>query len=118
MVAGSGTDVRQRLVQVLVRLSPEEDADITREAVRQGVTRQHLLRESALDAAAGVGPAPLVGIKEIGGIYGLTKQQAHSLTKRADFPEPQQRLGAGPVWQRSSVEAWAATVGYAPPASS
>jgi hypothetical protein len=52
----------------------------------------------------------LVSVSEIADILGVSRQRAHQLTKRPDFPEPIARLGAGPVWTRPSlnlfVERW------------
>jgi hypothetical protein len=54
----------------------------------------------------------LVGVSEIATILGVSRQRAHQLTKRADFPAAVAELAAGPVWTRLSlnrfVDAWRA----------
>ncbi|MCU1677722.1 MAG: hypothetical protein JWM93_2480 [Frankiales bacterium] len=52
----------------------------------------------------------LVGISEIAGLLGVTKQRANQLvTEHKDFPRPAQQLAAGKLWPKSAVEAWAST---------
>jgi hypothetical protein len=46
----------------------------------------------------------LVGVSEIADILAVTRQRAHQLTKRSDFPAPVEQLAAGPVWTRQSLE--------------
>lgn len=52
----------------------------------------------------------LVGVSEIADILSVSRQRAHQLTKRQDFPEPIARLSSGPIWTRPSltrfVEEW------------
>lgn len=54
----------------------------------------------------------LVGVSEIADILGVTRQRAHQLTKRSDFPQHIAKLQAGPIWTRPSlnqfVEQWRA----------
>jgi hypothetical protein len=54
-------------------------------------------------------PAPpdipeLVGTSEIAAILGVSRQRAHALAHRDDFPEPIARLASGSVWTRPSIE--------------
>jgi predicted DNA-binding transcriptional regulator AlpA len=48
----------------------------------------------------------LAGLAEIAEMLRITKRTAWNYTKRADFPEPLDRLASGPVWRRADVEAW------------
>ena len=52
----------------------------------------------------------LVGISEIAATLGVSRQRAHALAHRDDFPEPVARLASGSVWTRPSitlfVESW------------
>jgi predicted DNA-binding transcriptional regulator AlpA len=48
----------------------------------------------------------LVGLAEIAELFGVTKVTAHKYTQRDDFPEPIDRLAAGPIWRFSDVEQW------------
>lgn len=49
----------------------------------------------------------LAGVAEIVELLGVSKQTVINYTKRDDFPEPVDRLAAGPVWRRIDVERWA-----------
>lgn len=60
----------------------------------------------------------LAGITEIAGILAVSRQRAHQLTKRPDFPVAVANLAAGPVWTRPSinhfVETWQRKIGRQP----
>jgi predicted DNA-binding transcriptional regulator AlpA len=49
-------------------------------------------------------PSELVGISEIAAILGVSRQRAHALVRRSDFPEPIARLASGSVWTRPSID--------------
>ena len=50
-------------------------------------------------------PAPeLIGLSEIAGILGVSKQRVGQLRAREDFPVPVAELAAGPVWQREMLD--------------
>jgi len=51
----------------------------------------------------------LAGVAEIAAIKGVSRQRAGRLTKHPDFPEPYQRLAAGPVWVEGDVIEFLAT---------
>jgi predicted DNA-binding transcriptional regulator AlpA len=51
--------------------------------------------------------AGLLGLHEVAELLRVTKRTAARYTRRADFPEPIERLAAGPIWRRRDVEAWA-----------
>jgi hypothetical protein len=54
-------------------------------------------------------PIPrLVGITEIAGILGVTRQRAHAIASTPAFPEPVAELAAGPVYLETAVRAFAA----------
>jgi len=52
----------------------------------------------------------LVGVSEVAGLLGVTRQRASALAKSPAFPAPVAVLSAGPVWARPSlnrfVEDW------------
>jgi predicted DNA-binding transcriptional regulator AlpA len=50
----------------------------------------------------------LVGAAEVADLLGVSRQQAHRLIRRSDFPAPQARLRSGPVWFTDDVQRWAA----------
>ncbi len=54
-----------------------------------------------------VPPDELAGLAEVAEIIGVTKRTATKYTRRADFPEPLDRLASGPVWRCADVEKWA-----------
>ena len=49
----------------------------------------------------------LMGLTEVAALLGVSRQRAHQLAKRDDFPEPTARLAAGLIWQAEDVERWA-----------
>ena len=53
-------------------------------------------------------PLRLVGIYEIAQMLGVTRQRAHALADRDDFPRPALRLHMGRVWRTAEVERWIA----------
>ena len=51
----------------------------------------------------------LVGISEIAGMLGVTRQRAVQLVAGyPDFPNPAATLAAGRIWERKPVEEWIA----------
>ena len=54
-------------------------------------------------------PPEIVGIQEIADILEVSRQRAHQLVKRDDFPEPLARLASGAIWSGATVRRWAAT---------
>jgi hypothetical protein len=51
-------------------------------------------------------PRDLVGAAEAAVMLGVSRQRVGQLAERPDFPAPIARLSAGPVWTRSSIEAF------------
>jgi prophage regulatory protein len=49
----------------------------------------------------------LVGLTEIGAMLGVTRQRASQLAEHKNFPKPLDRIAAGPIWRRETVERWA-----------
>lgn len=48
-----------------------------------------------------------VGIAEIANLLGVTRARASAIARtHADFPEPTDRLAAGPIWHADDVTAW------------
>lgn len=52
---------------------------------------------------------PFVGITEVAGILGVTRQRAHQLTRAERFPKPLAELAAGPIWNRHAIDRFAET---------
>jgi len=50
----------------------------------------------------------LAGLAEVAEILGVTKRTALRYTARTDFPEPLDRIAAGPVWRWEDVANWGA----------
>jgi predicted DNA-binding transcriptional regulator AlpA len=49
----------------------------------------------------------LVGVAEIAGMLGVSRQRVHQIIKaEPDFPKPQARLSAGAVWSTEEVDSW------------
>lgn len=49
------------------------------------------------------------GVGEIAEILGVSKQRAHQIAQRADFPKPVQQLAATPLWHERDVRRFAET---------
>lgn len=45
----------------------------------------------------------LVGIAEVAGTLGVSKQRASELSRQSSFPRPLATLAAGPVWDRHAI---------------
>lgn len=61
----------------------------------------------ALDRQLAQPPVPpLVGMAEIATLLGVSRQRAHEVSARPDFPTPVQHLAAGAVYIRAQVEAF------------
>jgi hypothetical protein len=86
------------------------DLDVTMMSVE---TDEHLERENATPNFP-----ELVGLSEIAGILGVSKQRVAQLRDREDFPKPVAELAAGPVWSRwmleRFIEEWPRRGGRAP----
>lgn len=82
------------------------------------IVRSELLTatEQAADLAR---PEPeLVGVSEIAGLLGTTRNRAWQVTRKTDFPRPLANLAGGPVWALPMVarflEEWPRRRGPAP----
>lgn len=51
----------------------------------------------------------LLGVTELADILGVTRQRAHAIAARDDFPDPVERLASGPIWTEPSVRAFLTT---------
>ena len=51
-------------------------------------------------------PRDLVGTSEAAVLLGVSRQRIGQLAERPDFPAPIARLSAGPVWTRTSIDAF------------
>lgn len=101
----SGGVSRFRSEQVLVRLTPDEAAEVARLAAERGWTKAELVRHRTLR-----GDVELMGGGELARLLGgerpLTKQQVWHLARKPGFPEPLARLSNGPVWDAAEVRDW------------
>jgi predicted DNA-binding transcriptional regulator AlpA len=48
----------------------------------------------------------LVGISEIAEMLGVTNGRVSQLTHEDNFPKPLDRIKAGPVWKRQTIQRW------------
>lgn len=48
-----------------------------------------------------------VGVAEVASMLKISRQRVTTLSKRADFPAPLQRLQSGPVWRRGDLSTFA-----------
>jgi predicted DNA-binding transcriptional regulator AlpA len=53
----------------------------------------------------------LVGLTEIAGILGVSRQYADRLVRTEGFPRPEAVITAGRIWRREDVEHWARAAG-------
>ena len=76
----------------------------------------HLVKCSAVAAAAttieefdrrAAEREELVGVAEIAAMLGISRQRVTTLSKRADFPAPRERLAAGPIWRKADLSTFA-----------
>jgi predicted DNA-binding transcriptional regulator AlpA len=49
---------------------------------------------------------PLMGLSELAGILGMTKQSVHKRLQKGRVPEPMARVSNGPVWLTSTIQSW------------
>lgn len=68
------------------------------------VVRAELLTAAELDAALARPQPVLVGVSEIAGLLGTTRNRAWQVTRKPDFPRPLADLAGGPVWALPMVE--------------
>ncbi len=55
----------------------------------------------------GVMGSELVGVSEVGGLLGVSRQRVDQLAKAyEDFPAPVAELASGRVWRRQDIKAW------------
>jgi hypothetical protein len=67
------------------------------------IQRVEIMTERYQDAWLSEPPEEHVGLSEIAGLLGVSKQRVFELRERPDFPRPLAELAAGPVWKRSSL---------------
>ena len=51
--------------------------------------------------------AKIVGVTEVAGMLGVSRQRVSTLSKRGDFPSPLARLSSGPVWRAGDLSTFA-----------
>lgn len=54
--------------------------------------------------------ADLIGLSELGDLFGVSKDTANGWRRRGDFPKPVLELRMGPMWDRNEVLAWRSPV--------
>lgn len=47
-----------------------------------------------------------VGLSEVAEVLHVSKRTALRYSQRGDFPDPVDRLAAGPIWRRTEVAEW------------
>lgn len=117
-VAGQATPGRVSM-QLVVEASTlhraqEEARRAVTEALRAAGRRAHLVRMDTMaweefETELAAAPPEIMGVQEIADLLGVSRQRAHQLTKRDDFPEPLHQLAAGSIWAGAAVRRWAAT---------
>jgi hypothetical protein len=68
-----------------------------------GIARMAVFTEDYLERLVDQEPETYVGVTEIAGILGVSRQRVSELRTSAAFPAPVAELAAGPVWMRSSL---------------
>ena len=48
----------------------------------------------------------VLGVSEIGMLFGVARNTAWRWTREDAFPAPAAELASGPIWKRADVEAW------------
>lgn len=51
----------------------------------------------------------LLGVAEIAGRLGVSRQRVHQIRQRGGFPAPVAQLASGDVWDAADIDAWIAT---------
>lgn len=81
------------------------DAAVAASLPELPIVELQVLTDDEQDRRLAVPAIPeLVGVTEIAEDLGVSRQRAHQLTKRPDFPAPIAKLQAGPVWTRPSLD--------------
>jgi hypothetical protein len=68
-----------------------------------GIERAEVMTEAFQDRWLAQEPESLVGVAEIAGLFGVSRQRVAQLRSSPGFPAPAAELAAGPVWVRSSI---------------
>lgn len=84
------------------------------EALRAAGHRAQLVSMAVMsweefEAELAAAPPEIMGVQEIADLLEVSRQRAHQLAQRPDFPEPLARLASGSVWAGATVRRWAAT---------
>jgi predicted DNA-binding transcriptional regulator AlpA len=53
----------------------------------------------------------LVGLTEIAGMFGVSRQYIDRLVRQDGFPAPEAVISAGRIWSREAIEVWARETG-------
>ncbi|HEV8681571.1 MAG TPA: hypothetical protein VGS09_02180 [Actinomycetota bacterium] len=72
--------------------------------VTEEILRAEVMTEDYLDWSLNEPPEQLVGVAEIAGILGVSKQRVSELWSDPRFPRPVAELAAGPVWRLSMLK--------------
>jgi hypothetical protein len=76
---------------------------------RAQIVRMDVMTWEEFEAEVNAGPPELMGVQEIADLLKVSRQRAHQIAARDDFPEPVARLKAGSVWLGATVRRWMPT---------
>lgn len=51
-------------------------------------------------------PLEIVGLQEVAHLTGVQTSTLSAWARRGHLPTPDARLACGPIWRRSTIEAW------------
>lgn len=86
---------RQALTSALRKVGFQDTVSLVRVEVETMKDLDRRLQESHTPE--------IVGVTEVAGILGVSKQRVSELARSRDFPPPIVMLAAGPVWLQSSI---------------
>lgn len=87
-----------------------ELAAALRDAGRRGaVVRMETMTWGDFEAELEADPPEILGIQEIATILTVSRQRAHQIVQRDDFPPPLAKLASGSIWAGAAVRRWATT---------
>ncbi len=100
--ARDAADAASRAIEVVEKALTHVQKEIG------AVARVDVMTEDYLDRWLAEEPERFVGVAEIAGMLGVTKQRVSELRGTPGFPEPVAELAAGPVWRLSTLKRFVA----------
>jgi hypothetical protein len=73
-----------------------------------GIARAEVMTEAYLDRELEEEPDRFLGVTEVAGLLGVSKQRVSELRATVAFPAPIAELAAGPVWKERSLRRFVA----------